>query len=117
MKDFMMKEAFNITQRIKSVEQTNCRDKVKHLREENHSKNEIIKILYENISSIAISTNIQVHRREITQKLNNPNDMLYQVPSPTPIQTHTHTHTHTQCQTTQVTLIRRSLLHSIDLKI
>ena len=41
MKNFMMKEVFNITQRINSVEKMNCRDKVKHLREENHSKNEI----------------------------------------------------------------------------
>ena len=41
MKNFMMKEVFNITQRINSVEKTNCRDKVKHLKEENHSKNEI----------------------------------------------------------------------------
>ena len=60
MKNFMMKEVFNITQRINSVEQTNCRGKVKHLREENHSKNQIIKLLSKNISSIAISTNIQV---------------------------------------------------------
>ena len=79
MKNFMMKEVFNITQRINSVEQTNCRGKVKNLREENHSKNEIIKLLSKNISSIAISTNIQVQRKEITQKLNSSNDMLYQV--------------------------------------
>ena len=49
MKKFMMPEIFNITQRIKNIEQTNCRDEVKHLREENNSKNEIIKILSENI--------------------------------------------------------------------
>ena len=79
MKNFMMKEVFNITQRINDVEQTNCRGKVKHLREENHSKNEIIKLLSKNISSIAISTNMQVQRKEITQKLNSSNDMLYQV--------------------------------------
>ena len=85
MKNFMMKEVFNITQRINSVEQTNCRGKVKHLREENHSKNEIIKLLSKNISSIAISTNIQVQRREITQKLNSSNDMLYQVHLPLPL--------------------------------
>ena len=63
----MMQEIFNITQRIKNIEQTNCRDEVKHLREENNSKNEIIKILSENICSNAISTNTQVQRREITQ--------------------------------------------------
>ena len=53
MKNIMMQEIFNITQRIKNIEQTNCRDEVKHLREENNSKNEIIKILSDNISSIA----------------------------------------------------------------
>ena len=45
---------------MKNVEQTNCRDKVKHLGEGNNFKNEIIKILSENISNIAISTNTQV---------------------------------------------------------
>ena len=57
MKNFMMQEIFNITQRITNLEQTNCKDEVKHLREENNSKSEIIKILSENVSSIAISTN------------------------------------------------------------
>ena len=67
MKNFMMQEIFNITQRIKNTGQTNCRDEVKHLREENNSKNEIIKILSENISSIAFSTNTQVQCKEATQ--------------------------------------------------
>ena len=67
MKNFMMQEIFNLTQRIKNIEQTNCRDEVTHLREENNSKNEIIKMLFENISTIAFSTNAQVQRREITQ--------------------------------------------------
>ena len=57
MKNSMLLETFNITQRIKNIEQTNCRDEVKHYREENNSKYEILKILPENIASIAISTN------------------------------------------------------------
>ena len=80
MKNFVMQEIFNITQRIKNIEQTNCRDEVKHLREENNSKNEIIKILSENISSIAFSTNTQVQCKEATQTSNSSNDMLFQVP-------------------------------------
>ena len=80
MKNFMMQEIFNITQRIKNVDQANCRDEVKHVREDNNSKNEIIKILSENISSIAISTNTQVQCRKITQMSNRSNDMLYQIP-------------------------------------
>ena len=80
LKNFMMQEIFNITQRIKNIEQTNCRDEVKHLREGNNSKNEMIKILSKSISNFAISTNTQVQRREITQTSNSSNDMPYQVP-------------------------------------
>ena len=76
MKNFMMQEIFNITQIIKNVEQTNCRDEVKHLREENNSKNEMIKILFEKIPSIAISTNAQVQRSEVMLISNSSNDML-----------------------------------------
>ena len=80
MKSFMMQEIFNITQRVKNIEQTNYRDEVKHLREGNNSKNEIIKTLSKNVSNFAIFTNAQVQRREITQTSNSSNDMLYQVP-------------------------------------
>ena len=80
MKNFIMQEIFNITQRIKNVEQTNCKGEVKDFREENNSKNEIIQILSKNISSTAISTNTQVQHREIRQTSNSSNDMLYQVP-------------------------------------
>ena len=38
MKNFLMQEFFNITQRIKNIEHMNCRDEVKHFREENNSK-------------------------------------------------------------------------------
>ena len=67
MKNFMMQEIFNIIQKINNVEQMNCRVEVKDLREENNSKNKIIKILSKIISSIATFTNKQVQRREITQ--------------------------------------------------
>ena len=60
MKNFMMQKIFNITQRIKNIEQRNCRDELKHLKEGNNSKNEMIKILPENISSIAFSGNARV---------------------------------------------------------
>ena len=76
----MMQETFKITQGMKNVEKTNCRDELKHLREENISKNEIIEILSKNMSSTATSTNTQVQRREITQTSNNSNDMPYKVP-------------------------------------
>ena len=32
IKNFVMQEIFNITHIIKNVEQTNCRDEVKHLK-------------------------------------------------------------------------------------
>ena len=79
MKNSMSLETFNITQRIKNIEQTNCRDEVKHYWEENNSKYEILKILSENIASIAISTNTQVQHREIMQTSNSSNDMHHQV--------------------------------------
>ena len=37
VKNIITQQIFNITQRIKNVEQTNCTDEVKHLREENNS--------------------------------------------------------------------------------
>ena len=42
VKNFMMQEIINITQRIKNVAWKICRDEVDHLKEENNSKNEII---------------------------------------------------------------------------
>ena len=41
VKNFITQQIFNITQRIKNVEQTNCTDEVKHLREENNSMKKI----------------------------------------------------------------------------
>ena len=38
MKNFLMQEFFDITQRIKNIEHMNRRDEVKHLREENNQK-------------------------------------------------------------------------------
>ena len=67
MKNSMMQKIFNIARIIKNIEQKKCRDEVNHLREENNSKNEIIMILFENISSIAFFTNTQVQQREATQ--------------------------------------------------
>ena len=66
MKNLMMQEIFNITQRIKKVEKTNCRDEAKHLRKERNSQNEISKILSENLPSTVTSTNTQVQSKEIT---------------------------------------------------
>ena len=53
---------------------------MKPLREENKTKNEIIKIFSKNKYSIATSTNTQGQRREIRQTSNSSNDMLCQVP-------------------------------------
>ena len=66
MKNLMMQEIFNITQRKKKVEKTNCRDEEKHLRKERNSRNEISKILSENLPSTVTSTNTQVQSKEIT---------------------------------------------------
>ena len=38
MKNFMMQEIFNISQKIENIEQTDFRNEAKHLRDENNSK-------------------------------------------------------------------------------
>ena len=81
MKNFVMQDTIKITQRIRKVEKMNCRVEVKQLRLENNSKMETMKILSENVSSIATSTNTQVQGREITQTSNSSNDMLYHFPN------------------------------------
>ena len=50
LKGFIVGEIISVNKRIKSVEETQSRDEVKHLIEENSSKTAIIKILSENIN-------------------------------------------------------------------
>lgn len=107
-KNFMMQKIVNITQKIHYVEQTNCTNKVKHLREENSSKNETTKILSKNMSNMATSANAKVRRRKITQASNSSNDILHHVPESFAKQHYSNT--------TQK-VIRRSLLGQINLKI
>ena len=38
MKNFMMQEIFNISQKIENIEQTDFRNEAKHIRHENNSK-------------------------------------------------------------------------------
>ena len=76
MKNFMMQGIFNITQRIKNIEQTNCRDQVKHLREENNSKNEIIKYCPKIYLALQF---LQIHQFNV-ERLRKIEIMLYQVP-------------------------------------
>ena len=50
LREFITGETITVNQRIKSAEETQSRDEVKRLREENSSKTAIIKILSENIN-------------------------------------------------------------------
>ena len=50
LKEFIMGEIITVNKKIKSIEETQSRDEVKHLIEENSSKTAIIKILSENIN-------------------------------------------------------------------
>ena len=78
LKEFIMGEIITVNQVIKSVEETQSRDEVKHLREENSSKTAIIKILSENInhhitySSNTFNTSIQ--QNDFTQTPKYPNN-------------------------------------------
>ena len=76
-----MQDIIKITQRIRKVEKMNCRVEGQVAKARKQFKNEIIKILSENISSIATSTDTQVQDREIAQTSNSSNNMLYHFPN------------------------------------
>ena len=79
-----MGEIITVNKRIKSVEETQSRDEVKHLIEENSSKTAIIKILSENINHhITYSSNTSnsfIQQNDFTQRLKYPYDPLFRPP-------------------------------------
>ena len=66
LKEFTVGEMIYVNKRIKSVEQTQSRDEMKHLIEENSSKAALIKILSENMN------------RQITHSSNTSNSFIQQ---------------------------------------
>ena len=79
-----MGEIISVNKRIKSVEETQSRDEVKHLIEENSSKTTIIKILTENINHhITHSSNTSnsfIQQNDFTQTPKYPNDAPFRLP-------------------------------------
>ena len=78
LKEFIVGEIISVNKRIKSVEETQSRDEVKHLIEENSSKTAIIKILSENINHhITHSSNTSnsfIQQNHFTQTPKDPYD-------------------------------------------
>ena len=71
LKELIMGEIITVNQRIKSVEETQSRDEVKHLRKEKNSKTAIIKILSGNINHHIIHSsntfNSSIQQNDFTQ--------------------------------------------------
>ena len=84
LKELIMGEMITVNQRIKSVEQTQSRDEVKHLREGNSSKTAIIKILSENINHhithSSNTSNSSIQQDDFTQSPKNLNNARFRPP-------------------------------------
>ena len=79
-----MAEIITVKQRITYVEETQSRDEVKHLREENSSKTAIIKILSENIDHHIIhssnTSNFSIQQNDFTQSPKYSNNTPFRPP-------------------------------------
>ena len=84
LKELTTGEIITVIKRIKSVEETQSRDEVKHLIEENSSKTAIIKILSENINHhITHSSNTSnsfIQQNDFTQTPKYPYDAPFRLP-------------------------------------
>ena len=84
LKELIIGEIVTINQRIKSVEETQSRDEVKHLREENSSKTAIIKVLSENINHhithSSNTSNSSTQQNGFTQTPKYPNNAPFRPP-------------------------------------
>ena len=84
LKEFIMREIIIVNKGIKSVEETQSRDEVKHLIEENSCKTAIIKILSENINHhITHSSNTSnsfIQQNDFTQRPKYPYDAPFRPP-------------------------------------
>ena len=78
-----MGEIITVNKRIKSVEETQSRDEVKHLIDENSSKTAIIKILSENINhhiTHSSNTSNSFIQNDFTQRPKYPYDAPFRPP-------------------------------------
>ena len=84
LKELIIGEIITVNQIIKSVEETQSRDEVKHLREENSYKTEIIKILSENIkhhiTHFSNTSNSSIQENDFTQTLKYLNNAPFRPP-------------------------------------
>ena len=84
LKELIIGEIITVNQIIKSVEETQSRDEVKHLREENSSKTALIKILSENIkyhiTHFSNTSNSSIQENDFTQTLKYLNNAPFRPP-------------------------------------
>ena len=84
LKETVMGEIITVNQIIKSVEEMQSRDEVKHLREDNSSKTAIIKILSENIKHYIThssnTSNFSIQQNDFTQTPKYPNNAAFRPP-------------------------------------
>ena len=84
LKEFIVAEVFSVNKRIKSVKETQSRDEVKHLIEENNSRTAIIKILSENINHhithFSNTSNSFIQQNDFTQTPKYPYDAPFRLP-------------------------------------
>ena len=84
LQEFIVGEIITVNKIIKSVEETQSRDEVKHFIEENSSKTAIIKTLSENINHIIThSSNTSssfIQQNDFTQTLKYPYDAPFRLP-------------------------------------
>ena len=80
-----MDEILTIKQRLRHVDEINCKDEIKHFRNENSSKSTITKILLENLSILtnAKYTHSQNETVDVAINDKNPSNVPFEIPKKT----------------------------------
>ena len=68
-----MDEILTIKQRLRHVDEINCKDEIKHFRNENSSKSTITKILSENLSILTNAKYTHSQNETVDVAINNKN--------------------------------------------
>ena len=72
-----MDEILTIKQRLRHVDEINCKDEIKHFRNENSSKSTITKILSENLSILTNAKYAHSQNETVDVAINDKNPITY----------------------------------------
>lgn len=72
-----MDEILTIKQRLRHVDEINCKDEIKHFRNENSSKSTITKILSENLSILTNAKYTHSQNETVDVAINDKNPITY----------------------------------------